>query len=113
MLKPFIVQCQCCIYSRVGGQEQLTSNGGRFKPPFAEKDKKQTMKDLRRISSNWFKNQLYPFKRLSRLRALGQRARNDPYLTKFENDETFFDLFSRNSENLYLYYKFFSFPRII
>jgi hypothetical protein len=27
----------------VDGQEQLISNGGRFKPAFAERDKKQTM----------------------------------------------------------------------
>ncbi len=31
--------------------------GGRFKPAFAERDKKQTMTDLRGISSNCFKNQ--------------------------------------------------------
>jgi hypothetical protein len=34
----------------------LISNGGRFKPAFAERDKKQTMTDLRGISANWFKN---------------------------------------------------------
>jgi hypothetical protein len=42
-----------------GGHEQpqLISNGGRFKPAFAEGDKKQTMIDLRGISTNWFNNQ--------------------------------------------------------
>jgi hypothetical protein len=50
--------------SRVGGHEQLISNGGRA---FAERDKKQTMIDLREISTNWFKNQLCPSIRLSRL----------------------------------------------
>jgi hypothetical protein len=33
----------------------LISNGGRFKPAFAKRDKKQTMIDLRGISTNWFK----------------------------------------------------------
>jgi hypothetical protein len=32
---------------RDGGHEQLLLNGGRFKPAFAERDKKQTMIDLR------------------------------------------------------------------
>jgi hypothetical protein len=50
--------------------EQLISKGERFKPAFAERDKKQTMIDLRGISTNWFKNQLRPSIRLSRLRAL-------------------------------------------
>ncbi len=50
--------------------EQLIPNGERFKPAFAERDKKQTMTDLRGISKNWLKNQLCPFTRLSRLRAL-------------------------------------------
>jgi hypothetical protein len=45
----------------------LISNGGRFKPAFAEKDQKQTMIDLRGISTNWLKNQLCPSIRLSRL----------------------------------------------
>ena len=52
-----------------GGHEQTAdlSNGERFKPAVAERDKKQTMIDLRGISTNWFKNQLCPSKRLSRL----------------------------------------------
>jgi hypothetical protein len=37
---------------RDGGHEQLISNGGRFKPAFAEGNTKQTMIDLRGISSN-------------------------------------------------------------
>jgi hypothetical protein len=37
----------------------LISNNGRFKPAFTERDKKQTMIDLRGISTNWLKNQLY------------------------------------------------------
>jgi hypothetical protein len=52
-----------------GGHEQLISNGRRFKPAFAQRDKKQKMTDLRGISTNWFKNQLCPSIRLSRLRA--------------------------------------------
>jgi hypothetical protein len=52
-----------------GGHEQLISNGGRFKPAFARRDKKQAMLDLRGISTNWFKNQLIRSTRLSRLRA--------------------------------------------
>ncbi len=35
-----------------GGHEQLISNSGRFKPTFAERDKKQAMIDLSRISTN-------------------------------------------------------------
>jgi hypothetical protein len=35
--------------------EQLISNGGRFKPAFAERDKKQTMIDLRGISTTLHK----------------------------------------------------------
>jgi hypothetical protein len=50
--------------------EQLISNGGRFKPAFAQRDKKQTMIDIRKISTNWFKNQLCPSTGLSRLWAL-------------------------------------------
>jgi hypothetical protein len=43
------------IFSEDSGQEQLISNVGRLnKPAFAERDKKQTMIDLRGISSNWF-----------------------------------------------------------
>jgi hypothetical protein len=33
---------------------------GGLKPAFAERDKKQTMIDLRGIFTNWFKNQLCP-----------------------------------------------------
>jgi hypothetical protein len=36
------------------------STGGRFKQAFAERDKKQTMTDLRGISSNWLKP-VFPF----------------------------------------------------
>jgi hypothetical protein len=43
-----------------GGHEQLISNGGKFKPAFAERDKKQTRIHLRGISTNWLKNQLCP-----------------------------------------------------
>jgi hypothetical protein len=54
----------------VGGHGQLISNGEWFKPAFAEeRDKKQTMIDLRGISTSWFKNKLCPSPRLSRLRA--------------------------------------------
>ncbi len=35
------------------GHEQLISKGGRFKTTFAERDKKQTMMNLRGISRNW------------------------------------------------------------
>jgi hypothetical protein len=49
------------------GHEQLISNGGRFKSTFAKRDKKRTMIDLRGIPTNWFKNQLCPSIRLSRL----------------------------------------------
>jgi hypothetical protein len=45
---------------RDGGHEQLISNGRGFNPAFAERDKKQTMIDLRGISQNWFKNQICP-----------------------------------------------------
>ncbi len=37
----------------------LISNAERFKPAFAERDKKQTMIDLRGFSTNWCKNQFY------------------------------------------------------
>ncbi len=40
--------------TRDGGHEQLISNGERFKLAIAERDKKQTMIDLRGISTNWF-----------------------------------------------------------
>ncbi len=46
---------------RASGHKQFTSNSVRFKPAFAERDKKQTMIDLRGISPNWFKNQLCSF----------------------------------------------------
>jgi hypothetical protein len=46
------------------GHEQLISNGERFKPAFAERDKKQTMINLRGIPTNWFKNQLCPSTRI-------------------------------------------------
>ncbi len=40
-----------------GGHEQVTSIGGRLKPPtLAERDNKQTMIDLQGILTNWFKN---------------------------------------------------------
>jgi hypothetical protein len=58
-----IMACRYC------GHEQLISNGGRFKPVFAESDRKQTMIDLRGISTNWFKNKLCSSIRYSRLRA--------------------------------------------
>ncbi len=45
---------------RDGGHEQLISSGGRFNRAFAKRDNKQTMTDLRGISTNWFKNQLRP-----------------------------------------------------
>ncbi len=56
--------------ARDGGHEQLISNGESFKPTFAERDQKLTMIDLRAISKNWFKNQLFASIRLSRLRTL-------------------------------------------
>jgi hypothetical protein len=40
---------------RDGGHEQLISNSGRFKSAFVERYKKQTMIDIRGISTNWFK----------------------------------------------------------
>ncbi len=42
--------------------------GGRFKP--AKRDRKQTIIDLREISTNWFENQFCPSNRLSRRWAL-------------------------------------------
>ncbi len=54
---------------RDGGHEQLISSGGRFKPAFAQRDKKQPMIDLRGISTNWFKNHLCSSIRFSILRA--------------------------------------------
>jgi hypothetical protein len=46
------------IYDR--GHKQRISNGGRFKPAFDEKDKTQTMIDIRGISTNWFKASFVP-----------------------------------------------------
>jgi hypothetical protein len=54
---------------RDGGHEQLISSGGRFNRAFAKRDKKQTMTDLRGISTNWFKNRSRPSIRHTRLRA--------------------------------------------
>jgi hypothetical protein len=50
--------------------EQLISISVRFNLAFGERDKKHTMIDLRAISINWFKNQLCPSIRFSRLWAL-------------------------------------------
>jgi hypothetical protein len=58
---------------RVGSHEQLISNVGSFKPAFDERDQKQTLIDLRGISTNWFKNQFCPSVRLSGLQALGAK----------------------------------------
>jgi hypothetical protein len=41
------------------GHEQLILNGGRFNPAFFERDKKQTIIDLRGISTDWFKKTSY------------------------------------------------------
>jgi hypothetical protein len=46
---------QTMIDLRDGGHEQLVSNSVGFKPAFAKRDEKQTIIDLRRISTNWFK----------------------------------------------------------
>jgi hypothetical protein len=46
-----------CTKNRDDSHEELISDGGRFKPAFAKRDKKQTMTDLRGISTNWVKNQ--------------------------------------------------------
>jgi hypothetical protein len=35
------------------------SNSVRFKPALAERDKKQTIFNLRNISTNWFKRKIY------------------------------------------------------
>ncbi len=43
---------------RDGGKKQQISNGGRFKSAVAARDKKQTMTDLREVSSNCFKNRI-------------------------------------------------------
>jgi hypothetical protein len=54
-----------------GDREQVISNGGRFKPAFAERDKKTMIHvDLRGISTNWFKTQLRPSEGFKRLQAL-------------------------------------------
>ncbi len=73
----------------VGGHEQLISNGGRIKPAFAKREKKQTMIDLRGILTNWFKNQLWPTIRLFRLRApayLLLNTHNEHYLNKLHKN---------------------------
>jgi len=59
--------------------DQLISNGGKFKLVFAERDMKQAMIDFRGISANWFKNQLCPSIRFSRLHALRGQVRS-PFL---------------------------------
>jgi hypothetical protein len=77
------------IETEDGGHEQLISNGGRFKPAFSERDKKQTIIDLRGISTNWFKNQLCPSTRLSRLRAhRGLDTRRPTLVIYFGSHET-------------------------
>jgi hypothetical protein len=38
--------------ARDGGQEQMISNDGRFKPVFAERDRKQSRKPKRRLISS-------------------------------------------------------------
>jgi hypothetical protein len=69
-IRPFFLSaCFKQFYIRDGGHEEVISNGGRLKPAFAEIDKKQTMIDLRGISTNWFENQLCSSIRFSRLRA--------------------------------------------
>jgi hypothetical protein len=62
-----LLQLSRLILTREGAHQQLISNGGRFKLAFFKKDKKQTMIDLREISTNCIKNQLCPSVRLSRL----------------------------------------------
>jgi hypothetical protein len=62
-----LLQLSRLILTREGAHQQLISNGGRFKLAFFKKDKKQTMKDLREISTNCLTNQLCPSIRLSRL----------------------------------------------
>jgi hypothetical protein len=59
-------------HCRDGGHKQLISNGGRFNLAFVKRDKKPTIIDLRGISTNWFKTQLCPSTRLSRLYGLSQ-----------------------------------------
>jgi hypothetical protein len=41
--------------NRAGGHEQLISNRVCFKPAFAYRDKKQTIIDLRGITTDWLK----------------------------------------------------------
>jgi hypothetical protein len=54
------------LIGRDGGYEQQISNGGRFKPAFAERDKKQTMIDSsEETRQTGLKNQLYPSTRLT------------------------------------------------
>ncbi len=75
-VKSFMVNCKCW-----SGTADL--KWWKFLTGFAEKVKKHTNIDLRRILSNWFKIKLFPSKRLSRLRALapgGGGARKDPIL---------------------------------
>ncbi len=44
---------------RAGGHKKRISNRVPFNPAFAKRYKKQTMIDIREISTNWFKNHLY------------------------------------------------------
>jgi hypothetical protein len=46
--------------SRDRGHDQLISNGGRLKPAFANRDKKQPIIYFQGILKNWFKNHLCP-----------------------------------------------------
>ncbi len=54
--------CKCLDTGQIRdcGHDQLISSGGRFEPAFAERDKKQTMIDLRWILTNLIWNQLCP-----------------------------------------------------
>jgi hypothetical protein len=67
-----------CSSSGNGGHEQLISNGEMFKPAFSERDKKQTMTDLRAISTKWFKPSYIPPKSFL---ATGSAVRADGVLT--------------------------------
>ncbi len=51
LLYTFVLLRQC--------HKQLISNGGRFRPAFAKRNKKQAMIDLCGISRNWFKKSHY------------------------------------------------------
>jgi hypothetical protein len=53
-----------------------------FKPAFAKRDKKQTMIVLREIPTNWFKTQLFPSIRLSRLWAQMRGLKKKRFLNK-------------------------------